>query len=135
MAVTMNQINRIPSKAILPGIGGRKVGETAGLPFQGQAFREILSKTLVQKGIHVSGHAEKRIGERKISLDADTKNLLNEAIDELSAKGAKDSLVITRDAAFILNVPSRTLITAMNLSEAKNRLVTQIDSVLLKDNL
>jgi flagellar operon protein len=101
-----------------------------------QNFRALLQNALGktdENGLNVSSHAEKRLTERHISMDGPTKNLLMEALDELKAKGARDSLVLTRSAAFVLNVPSRTLVTAMDLSEMKDRIVTNIDSVSVKN--
>ena len=59
-------------------------------------------------------------------------NSLNRAFSELEAKGARDSLVITREGAFVVNVPSRTLVTAMGIDEMRNGMVTNIDSVSMK---
>ena len=59
-------------------------------------------------------------------------NSLNRAFAELETKGARDSLVITREGAFVVNVPSRTLVTAMGIDEMRNGMVTNIDSVSMK---
>lgn len=63
-------------------------------------------------------------GELKVSLD--------EAFNELSAKGAKNSLVLTNEGAFVVNVPNRTLVTAIGLEEMRSGIVTNIDSVNMK---
>ena len=65
-------------------------------------------------------------------MDSDLKSSLSEAFNELEAKGAKDSLVLTKEGAFVVNVPSRTLITAMGFNEMRDNIVTNIDSVNLK---
>ncbi len=105
-----------------------------GIPqTNGVVFRNLFERTLNTRTLNVSGHAEKRLNERNIALDIGTKNTLIGALDELAAKGARDSLVLTPNAAFLLNVPTRTLVTAMDLSEMKNRIVTQIDSVFVRN--
>ncbi|MFZ2960515.1 MAG: flagellar biosynthesis protein [Candidatus Ozemobacteraceae bacterium] len=100
-------------------------------PFVG-LFRKALQST-DQGELHVTAHAEKRLSERGISLDGEAGKRLNQAIDELKAKGARDSLILTQDGAFLVNIQSRTLITAMDPSEMHDRIITQIDSVSLKN--
>lgn len=122
-------------QAFIPG--ARSKGESGRLPAAGADFRSLLTQNLqgASSGeLNVSSHAEKRLMERHIPMDGKTKGLLMEALQELQAKGARDSLVITQDAAFLLNVPTRTLVTAMDLREAQERIITQIDSVSLKNS-
>ena len=99
----------------------------------GPLFQQALQGQ-VKSGLHVSAHAEKRLQERNICLDAKMRDVLNTALDELQAKGARDSLVVTEDGAFVVNVPTRTLVTAMDVREMRDRIVTQIDSVSLKNS-
>lgn len=99
------------------------------------SFQELLNGVLNDSSneeFHISSHAQKRLNERNITMDSDLKSSLSEAFNELEAKGAKDSLVLTREGAFVVNVPSRTLITAMGLNEMRDNIVTNIDSVNLK---
>lgn len=97
------------------------------------ALREVLTRTTgTRSGLNVTAHAEKRLQERNIPFDTETKQLLGEALDELQAKGARDSLVLTGNAAFVVNVPTRTLVTAMDPADLRDKIVTQIDSVSIK---
>jgi len=80
----------------------------------------------------ISAHAQKRLTERNINMNSTLESSLNRAFSELEAKGAKDSLVITKDGAFVVNVPSRTLVTAMGIDEMRDGTVTNIDSVSMK---
>ncbi len=124
---------RIPLTGPNPG---RTVGATSPGANQPGAFGRVLQQVLQQpsapQGLAVSQHAEKRLQERGIPFGADTRALLADTIDELRAKGARDSLVITNDGAFLVNVPSRTLVTALDIGEMQDRIVTQIDSVSVK---
>ena len=94
-------------------------------------FRQALQKPS-SEGLHISAHAEKRLSERNIPFDGQTGKMLQQAMDELRAKGARDSLILTKDGAFLVNIPSRTLITAMDPTEMQDRIITQVDSVSLK---
>ena len=102
---------------------------------KGVSFQELLNGVLNDSSneeFHISSHAQKRLNERNITMDSDLKSSLSEAFNELEAKGAKDSLVLTKEGAFVVNVPSRTLITAMGFNEMRDNIVTNIDSVNLK---
>jgi len=48
-----------------------------------------------------------------------------------SQKGIKNSLVLVDDYAFIMNVPSSTVITAMDKNETKNNVFTNIDGAII----
>jgi flagellar operon protein len=58
---------------------------------------------------------------------------LTQAVDKLMERGAKESLVLTADAAYVVGVPQRTVITAMSRSEALGQIFTQIDSTFVSD--
>lgn len=97
------------------------------------ALREALTRSTGSRGgLNVTAHAEKRLQERNIPFDLEMKQLLGEALDELQAKGARDSLVLTGNAAFVVNVPTRTLVTAMDPMDLRDKIVTKIDSVSIK---
>lgn len=107
------------------------VGQSDALNFS-DLFSQAIKLVSPQPQIKISAHAQKRLDERNITMTADLKSSLNSALNELSAKGARDSLVITREAAFLLNVPNRTMITVMRPDEMRNGIVTNIDSVSMK---
>jgi flagellar operon protein len=79
----------------------------------------------------LSAHAEKRIAQRDISLTRPERRSLGQAMRKLDAKGSNDALLLRSDAAFVVNVPDRTVITAINQSELEDRIFTQIDSAML----
>jgi len=55
---------------------------------------------------------------------------MNEAVNKASTKGVKDSLVIVDNMAFVVNVKSRTVITAVNNNELKDNVFTNIDGAV-----
>ena len=98
-------------------------------------FAGLLQHSLLSsenQEIRISAHAQKRMSERSIEMNTDLKNSLNSAMDSLSKKGARDSLVITDKGAFLVNVPNRTLVTAMGKDEMRDGIITKIDSVSMK---
>ena len=54
-----------------------------------------------------------------------------EAVRHLSGKGSRDALLLRGDAAFVVNVPNRTIVTAVNQTEMKEKVFTNIDSAMM----
>ncbi len=81
-------------------------------------------------GIELSGHAKQRVAQRNISLDAGQRQDLADAMNQLDDKGAQDAAVLREDAAFVVNVPSRTVVTALDQTEMQRRVFTDIDSAV-----
>jgi flagellar operon protein len=93
----------------------------------GPSFQSILNGQLVK----FSSHAELRLAQRGIQLQPEQVMKLGGAIDKAAAKGAKDSLVLFQDMAFIVNVKNRTVVTAMDGASMKEHVFTQIDSTVV----
>ncbi len=66
--------------------------------------------------------------ERQISLSGEDMEKINKAMDALEEKGAKESLLLYKDSAFIASISNRTIITAMKSGEVGT--VTNIDSAV-----
>lgn len=93
----------------------------------GASFRDLLN----QQQLKFSHHAEQRLQQRGIQLMPDQLNRIANAVDQAAAKGAKDSLVLFRDIAMIVNVPNRTVVTALDGNSMKEHIFTQIDSAVV----
>jgi flagellar operon protein len=78
-----------------------------------------------------SRHATARLRSRGIELSDAALREIGEAVDLLASKGAKESLVLHEDQAFIVGVPRRTVITAMTRDEAIGSIFTNIDSTIV----
>ena len=87
-------------------------------------FQKELSK------LKFSGHALKRLEARNITLSESELNKIESALEKAEMKGAKDSLVMLDDKAFIINVPNKTVITAINIDNEADNVFTNIDSVV-----
>jgi len=81
--------------------------------------------------LQFSRHALARLQSRGVQIDEAERGRLNEAVDVLHARGAKESLVLTPSAAYVVGVPKRTVITAMPRSEAMGNVFSQIDSTYI----
>lgn len=93
-----------------------------------QSFDSIFQQELEK--VKFSNHALKRLEERQINLSSDEMQKITSAVEKAEMKGAKDSLVMMNSTAFIVNIPNRTVITAMPVSESSENVFTNIDSVV-----
>lgn len=111
----------------------KKVQNTAAEA--GVSFGQILenrSNSLSQGSeLKFSKHASNRLSTRKIELSDEQVNRLQDGMQKANAKGIKDSLVIVDSLAFIVNVPSSTVVTAMDQSETSDNIFTNIDGAVI----
>ena len=94
----------------------------------GENFDSIFQKELEK--IKFSSHALKRLEERQIQLSGDEMLKINLAVERAEQKGARDSLVMMNSTAFIVNIPNKTIVTALPVSESAENVFTNIDSVV-----
>lgn len=102
----------------------------------GASFADALEKAQQRRSepateVDLSAHAEQRIEQRNISLNEMERQSLGEAMHQLEDKGSRDALLLRSDAAFIVNVPDRTVVTAMDQNELEEQIFTDIDSAML----
>lgn len=91
---------------------------------------ELRSTNQVQN-LQFSNHAIERIRSRGIVMGPERMEKLSQAIDKAASKGAKETLVMAGDSAFIVSVKNRTVITAMDAKAMKENVFTNIDSTVL----
>jgi flagellar operon protein len=116
--------------AVRPATPGSSV-QPAPLPQGEVAFRQLLDETLrTQGGVKFSAHALKRLESRGIALGAPEVNAVEQAVERAAAKGSRDSLLLGRDYAMVVNIPSRTVITALDKQQLSEQVVTNIDSAV-----
>lgn len=79
-----------------------------------------------QDKLKISNHAQKRLNQKEVALNAHDYQQLDAAVNELAQKGSKESLLVYKDLGFITNIANRTIITAIAMDELHT--VTNIDS-------
>lgn len=97
-----------------------------------ESFQDILKNTS-NSSLKISKHARQRINERNISLDSSEWVRIGELIRDAKEKGINDSLVLTSEAALIINAKNNTVITAMDRQEAKSQIFTNINGTIILD--
>lgn len=95
-------------------------------------FDQVLQKEVSrQQEVRFSNHALDRLRARNIQLTSSDVSILNGAVQQVADKGGQDSLVLMRDIAFVVNVPSRTVVTALDNVHLHQNVFTQIDSAII----
>jgi flagellar operon protein len=101
-------------------------------------FQHWLEETLQQNSavavegpkLSFSHHALNRLQERGIQLaDAEVARLEG-AVQRAAAKGARDSLVLMDNVAYVVNIRSRKVVTALDQAHMKENVFTNIDSAV-----
>ncbi|MGG3889070.1 TIGR02530 family flagellar biosynthesis protein [Metabacillus fastidiosus] len=96
------------------------------------SFKEIFQE-IKNEHLKISKHAQERLSERKIDISTEQWNSIEEKVQEAHKKGVNDSLVLINDAALIISAKNNTVITAMNLDEAKSQIFTNINGTIIMD--
>jgi flagellar operon protein len=91
---------------------------------------ETSFNSIFQDEIKFSNHALKRLENRNIQLNENDINKIQDAVTKAEQKGSKDSLVMMNDTAYIVNIPNRTVVTAMPVNGSNDNVFTNIDSVV-----
>ncbi|MBR6452662.1 MAG: flagellar protein [Lachnospiraceae bacterium] len=101
----------------------------------GQTFADIFrqKQTIdnIVSPVRFSKHASVRLDDRNIELSSEQLSRLNEGAQKANAKGINESLVLVDEIAFIVNIKNNTVITAMDQSEAKDNVFTNIDGAVI----
>ncbi|MGG2053532.1 TIGR02530 family flagellar biosynthesis protein [Lysinibacillus pakistanensis] len=96
-----------------------------------QSFQAHLQEATKQQELKVSKHAQERIMERKIAISDQEWQVVSDKVFEAHSKGVKQPLVLMDQAALIVSAKNATVITAMDRTEAKQQLFTNIDGTIV----
>ena len=114
------RVNR-PRPNAVPG------GKTQTADFKTALDRELNRSSDVK----FSAHAKARLYSRGVELNQDQLQALSQAIDKAEAKGSRESLVLSEDAAYVVSVKNRTVITAFDRDNLRDGVFTAIDSAVI----
>lgn len=103
-----------------------KPTEDKGKQVQNTDFKQILDDEL-----RFSKHANERLRDRKIELSKQDIDKLGYAVKKAGEKGIQNSLVLMNNRAFIVNVKTGTVITAVDEGHLKENIFTNIDGAVI----
>ncbi len=139
------------SELLIPNVGPiqpqREAGEAVALRkgADGGAFEKALKEKLPGApagpasgeivanpgSLKFSAHALHRIKDRSIAMDQVLRDKLEKAVDTASQKGSKESLILSDNAAFIVSVKNKTVITVLDRNQMNGNVFTNIDSTVV----
>jgi flagellar operon protein len=120
-----------PGRHVGAPVLGRPDGTTPRDP-AAASFADTLSAAANGNDVHLSSHALRRIEQRGIDLGQPEFDRLNGAFAQLAGKGGRQSLVLVDQVAYVVHVPSKTVVTAVAPDERNDSNVfTRIDSVVI----
>jgi len=135
--MTINEV-LLPNKLTKTSKTAEVSKKPAAIEIKNSEFSKILKEKVQdlpkQKEIRFSLHANKRLEQRSMEIDGQEMKNLEKAFSDLSSKGGKDSLVLTNHGAYVVDVPKRLVVTAMQKNNMDKNIFTKIDSTILVDS-
>ncbi|RUL55801.1 MULTISPECIES: TIGR02530 family flagellar biosynthesis protein [Lysinibacillus] len=96
-----------------------------------QSFIAHLQQATENQELKISKHANERILERNISISDQEWQIVTDKVFEARSKGVNQPLVLMDQAALIVSAKNATVITAMERTEAKEQIFTNIDGTIV----
>ncbi len=95
----------------------------------GPSFQDLLERA--GEGVSLSRHAQQRVDKRELDLDPARMQRLDSAITRAAEKGCRNSVVMLDDLAVVVDVRARTVVTALQAQQGREKVFTNIDSVVI----
>ncbi|HKG40190.1 MAG TPA: TIGR02530 family flagellar biosynthesis protein [Conexibacter sp.] len=115
-----------PASASAPAAGATDAAHARALT--GPAFGELLART---HSVSFSRHALERLQRRGIELGEQQLDRLGDGVDRAAGKGSRASVVFVDGTAFVVAVPKRTVVTAVDPEHMREQVFTNIDSAVI----
>jgi flagellar operon protein len=97
-----------------------------------KSFKETFSREMADvRKINFSKHARQRLFSRGIRLSDDKLTQLSGAVDKAAQKGSRETLILDNDAAYVVSIPNRTVISAFDRATLQEGVFTSIDSAVI----
>lgn len=131
MSISLDQ-NRLQATVAVSRLQAQQpVVPVASSPQETENFQQILTRELEKSSLAFSKHAMRRVSERSIDVSKQVMDKVTSAVDKAEGRGIRDALIIGSNSAFIVNVPTRTIITTLNGEDMNDAVFTNIDGTVL----
>lgn len=97
---------------------------------QSEFAKELSLREKSASQVQFSRHAAQRLEQRGITLSSECLQKLDQAVNTARQKGSKDTVIIGRQGAFIVNVPNNIVVTTIAEQDMKDNIFTNIDSAV-----
>ena len=109
----------------------KRQSDSVKAPRDSQSFAEVLRTQRDSAGVKLSSHAQKRLRQQNIIISPQDFSKINDAARRVEMKGSKESLMLLRDLALVVNIKNRTVVTAVDRARQKDKIFTNIDSTVI----
>lgn len=96
-----------------------------------ESFAEVLERQQRDTGVKLSAHAQERLKQQNITISPQDIGKISDATRKAEQKGSKESLILLRDLALVVNIKNKTVITAVDKMRQKDKIFTNIDSTVI----
>ncbi len=86
---------------------------------------------LTSSPLKFSNHAIERMQTRGVQFSGEQMNKIENAVQKAAAKGARETLLLTDNAALIVSIKDKTVVTVMDKSALRENVFTNIDSTVV----
>lgn len=122
-----NSLNELARKtAVTPAPATAKSGEPETFAAQLANASEAQSAS-----VKFSKHALQRLHSRNVEVTPELLDKLAAAMDKAGAKGARETLVLGDESAYVVAPQNRTVITAFDRNNLREGVFTSIDSAVI----
>ena len=98
------------------------------------SFAKVFQKKLEENSeVKFSKHAQNRLVSRDINLSDKDLSQLVTGVKKAEEKGAKDSLIMVNNIAYVVSIQNKTVVTAVDNSSIDERIFTKIDSAVFME--
>lgn len=120
-----------PAGKVAPADGGAVPGSSrrAQAPSFAEALRQ--AEQARNRVVKFSAHAQTRLQSRQIALGPAEIERIEGAVHKAATKGARESLVLLDETAFVVSIANRTVITVVDKEHLKQNVFTNIDSAVI----
>ena len=119
----------LSTQPLLPISNPSSASSTTSQKKSGTSFADALTRA--EKKVSFSQHALERMQSRNLDLSDQDLDKLDDTVEKMAQKGAKESLIYLNDIALVVSVANKTVITAMDGTSAKDNIFTNIDSAAI----
>ena len=126
-------MNRI-TPVIKSGSPERVLGNNRNIGRQRRSsatFAGILENQQRDATVRLSAHAQERLKEQNITISQRDMGRIGDATRRAEMKGSRESLILLKDLALVVNISNKTVITAIDKARQKEKIFTNIDSTII----
>ena len=124
--------NSLPSPIRRTADEHRSPSQKVGASGSAGSFAVILEDQQQDNtNVKLSIHAQERLKQQNINISSQDMGKISDAADRAEKKGSRESLMLLRDLALVVNINNRTVITAVDKTRQKERIFTNIDSTVI----